>query len=123
MHGGCFRRSGRRLIIRPGATSATGRQANTRCGNAASGSHHRCPPWPLVRRSGSRDAETARYRPGFNRRKPPAYAYTGATNTAFLRAGGNVDEYTAGQKYAAAQKWLEVDRSGTRIVLLPDGAE
>jgi hypothetical protein len=52
-----------------------------------------------------------------------SYAYTGATNTAFLRAGGSVGEYTAGMKHAAAQKWLEVDRSGTRIVLLPDGAE
>ena len=51
------------------------------------------------------------------------YAYTGATNTDFLRAGGSVDEYTVGMKHAAAQKWIEVDRSGTRIVLLPDGAE
>lgn len=51
------------------------------------------------------------------------HAYTGATNTAFLRAGGSVEEYTAGQNFGAAQKWLQIDRSGTRIALLPDGAE
>ena len=51
------------------------------------------------------------------------YAYTGATNTAFTRAGGSIEEYAAGLEHAAAQKWLEIDRSGTRIVLLPDGAE
>ena len=51
------------------------------------------------------------------------HAYTGAVNTALLRAGGSVDEYTAGRKYAAAQKWFEIERSGTRIILLPDGAE
>ena len=51
------------------------------------------------------------------------YAYTGAANTDFLRAGGSVDEYAMGMKHAAEQKWIEVDRSGTRIVLLPDGAE
>jgi hypothetical protein len=51
------------------------------------------------------------------------HAYTGAVNTAFLRAGGSVDEYTAGRKYAGAQKWFEIERSGTRIILLPDGAE
>ena len=51
------------------------------------------------------------------------YAYTGATNTDFLRAGGSVAEYSVGMKHAAAQKWIKVDRSGTRIELLPDGAE
>jgi hypothetical protein len=51
------------------------------------------------------------------------HAYTGVTNMAFLIEAGNTAEYTAGIKYAAAQKWFEVDRSGTRIVLLPDGAE
>ena len=51
------------------------------------------------------------------------YAYTGATNTAFTDAGGSVAEYLTGMKHAAAQKWFEVDRSGTRIILLPDGAE
>ena len=51
------------------------------------------------------------------------YAYTGATNTEFLRAGGSVDEYSTGMKEAGSKKWLEIDRSGTRIVLLPDGAE
>ena len=51
------------------------------------------------------------------------HAYTGATNTAFTRAGGSVEEYGIGMKHAAAQKWFEVDRSGTQIVLLADGAE
>ncbi|MEO6783683.1 MAG: hypothetical protein ABI407_19420 [Bradyrhizobium sp.] len=51
------------------------------------------------------------------------YAYTGATNTAFTDAGGSVAEYSIGMRHAAAQKWFAVDRSGTRIVLLPDGAE
>ena len=51
------------------------------------------------------------------------YAYTGPTNTEFLRAGGSVLEYAAGIRHATAQKWFEVDRSGTRIALLPDGAE
>jgi hypothetical protein len=32
------------------------------------------------------------------------YAYTGATNTAFTRAGGGIEEYSAGMKHAAAQK-------------------
>jgi hypothetical protein len=51
------------------------------------------------------------------------HAYTGATNTAFTRAGGSIPEYSAGMKRAAAQKWFEVDRSGSRIALLADGAE
>jgi hypothetical protein len=51
------------------------------------------------------------------------YAYTGATNTEFTRAGGSIDEYSVGMKHAVAQKWFEVDTSGTRIVLLADGAE
>ena len=51
------------------------------------------------------------------------HAYTGVTNSLFLRAGGTVDEYTAGRAFATAQKWFEIDRSGTRIMLLPDGAE
>ena len=51
------------------------------------------------------------------------YAYTGATNTAFTDAGGSIAEYSIGMKRAAAQKWFEVDRSGTRITLLADGAE
>ena len=38
-------------------------------------------------------------------------------------AGGSADDYAVGMKHAAEQKWIEVDRSGTRIVLLPDGAE
>jgi hypothetical protein len=51
------------------------------------------------------------------------HAYTGTTNTAFTRAGGSVDEYSVGMKHAAAQKWFEIDTSGTRIVLPADGAE
>ena len=51
------------------------------------------------------------------------HGYTGATNTAFTGAGGNLDEYKAGRDHAVAHKWFEIDRSGTRIVLLPDGAE
>lgn len=51
------------------------------------------------------------------------YAYTGATNTDFTRAGGSVDEYSVGMKQAVALKLFEVDRSGTRVVLLADGAE
>ena len=51
------------------------------------------------------------------------YAYTGATNTAFTDAGGSVAEYLTGMKHGRTQKWFEVDRSGTRIVLLADGAE
>ena len=50
-------------------------------------------------------------------------AYTGAVNLAFMRAGGSGDEYVAGVQHATAQKWFEVDRSGTRIELLPDGSE
>jgi hypothetical protein len=42
----------------------------------------------------------------------PPYACTGATDTDFLRAGGSVDEYSAGMKSAAAQKWLEINRFG-----------
>jgi hypothetical protein len=51
------------------------------------------------------------------------YAYTGATNTAFTRAGGSIAEYTAGMAYTVAQKWLKIDSSGTRITILADGAE
>jgi len=51
------------------------------------------------------------------------HAYTGATNTAFLRAGGSVAEYAAGRDYAVAQGWFEIDRSGTRIILLQAGAD
>jgi hypothetical protein len=51
------------------------------------------------------------------------YAYTGATNSAFTRAGGSIAEYSIGIDHAAALKWLEVDSSGTRITLLADGAE
>ena len=51
------------------------------------------------------------------------HAYTGVTNILFLRAGGALDDYAAGRDFATAQKWFEIDRSGTRIVLLSDGAE
>ena len=50
-----------------------------------------------------------------------AHAYTGETHAAFMRAGGNVGEYAAGRDFAAAQKWFEIDRAGTRIILLPAG--
>lgn len=51
------------------------------------------------------------------------YAYTGATNTAFLQAGGSVTEYAAGRDFAIAQGWFEIDRSGTRVILLQAGAD
>jgi hypothetical protein len=51
------------------------------------------------------------------------FAYTGVTNSMFTRAGGSFAEYSEGMAYATAQKWLAVDRSGTRITLLADGAE
>ena len=51
------------------------------------------------------------------------YAYTGATSTAFTRAGGSIAEYSAGMASAAARKWLKIDGSGTRITMLVDGAE
>jgi hypothetical protein len=49
--------------------------------------------------------------------------YTGATNAAFLQAGGDVAEYLAGRDHAIARGCFEVDRSGTRIVLLQVGAD
>ena len=51
------------------------------------------------------------------------HVYTGVTNILFLRAGGTLSDYSAGRALASAQKWFDIDRSGTRIVLLPDGAE
>jgi hypothetical protein len=33
------------------------------------------------------------------------------------------DEYSASGDYAAARQWFKIKRSGTRIKLLPDGAE
>ncbi|MEA2772035.1 MAG: hypothetical protein QOD93_4997 [Acetobacteraceae bacterium] len=51
------------------------------------------------------------------------HAYTGATNTAFLQAGGDVAEYLGGREFAIAQGWFEIDRSGTRIILLQPGAD
>jgi hypothetical protein len=50
------------------------------------------------------------------------YAYTSATKTAFTQAGGSIVEYVVGCEFAAWQNWFETDRSGTWIVLLPDGA-
>jgi hypothetical protein len=49
------------------------------------------------------------------------YAHTGKTNAEFTRAGGSFEEYSIGMKHPAAEKWFEVDTSGTRIVLLADG--
>jgi hypothetical protein len=37
------------------------------------------------------------------------YAYTGATNSALVEAGGSVAEYSAGRKYATAPGWFEID--------------
>jgi hypothetical protein len=51
------------------------------------------------------------------------FAYTGATNSAFLQAGGDVTEYIAGRDYTIALGWLEIDRFGTRIILLQAGAD
>lgn len=51
------------------------------------------------------------------------HAYTGATNSAFTDAGGSIQEYAAGMAYARERQWFRVDRSGTRIELLADGAE
>jgi hypothetical protein len=51
------------------------------------------------------------------------YAYTGATNAAFTRAGGSVQEYSADVTYAASHALFRIEPSGTRIELLPDGAE
>ena len=51
------------------------------------------------------------------------YAYTGVTNTTFLRAGASVPEYLAGRDYAIAQGWFKIDTSGTRIVLFQAGAD
>jgi hypothetical protein len=51
------------------------------------------------------------------------YSYTGATNIAFLRAGGSVAEYSAGIAFGQARQWFQIERSGTRIELLPDGGE
>jgi hypothetical protein len=51
------------------------------------------------------------------------HAYTGVKNILSLRAGGTLDDYAAGRHFATAQKWFEIDRSGTRTVPLPDGAE
>jgi len=38
-------------------------------------------------------------------------------------AGGSVQEYSAGVAYAASHALFKIERSGTRIELLPDGAE
>jgi hypothetical protein len=50
-------------------------------------------------------------------------AYTGAVNLAFIRAGGTGGEYVAGVQHATAQKWFEIDQSGTSFTLLTDGSE
>lgn len=46
------------------------------------------------------------------------FSYVGVVNTAFLRAGGSVDDYGAARDLAVARGWLEIDSSGTRIRLL-----
>jgi hypothetical protein len=45
------------------------------------------------------------------------WAYTGVTNTAFLRAGGNVAEYGAGITHGIAHGMFAIDSSGTRITV------
>ena len=52
-----------------------------------------------------------------------AYAYTGATNKAFIQAGGSVAEYIAGREFAIAQGWFEIDSSGSRMILREGGAD
>ena len=49
------------------------------------------------------------------------HAYTGAVLTAFLRAGGNMSEYSAGRNFAVARGWFEIDWSGSRIILKQGG--
>ena len=51
------------------------------------------------------------------------FTYTGITNSAFTCEGGTIAEYIAGIDYGAAYSWFEVERSGTRIVLLQDGRD
>lgn len=51
------------------------------------------------------------------------HAYTGSTNTAFTQGGGSLAEYSAGIAYATERQLFKIDRSGTRIEVLPDGAE
>jgi hypothetical protein len=51
------------------------------------------------------------------------YAYTGANNAAFLQAGGEVAEYTAGRDYGVAQGWFESSDQAPRIILLQAGAD
>jgi hypothetical protein len=46
------------------------------------------------------------------------WAYTGVTNTAFLRAGGSVPEYGAGIEHGKAHGMFAIDTSGTRITVL-----
>jgi hypothetical protein len=48
---------------------------------------------------------------------PQGFAYTGEANTAFLRAGGTVADYSAARDLAITRGWLQIDRSGTRITL------
>jgi SOS response associated peptidase (SRAP) len=68
--------------------------------------------------SRGRSAHVAGYRACIDYRKRfPARPYWRVTNMTFLIEGGNPAEFTAGIKFAAAQKWFEVDRPGTRIVL------
>jgi len=64
------------------------------------------------------------YREQIARRMDVLHTYTGVTNSEFLqRSGGNVAEYAAGRDYGTKQKWFRIDESGTRVFLLPEGAE
>jgi hypothetical protein len=51
------------------------------------------------------------------------FTYTGITNSRFTREGGTLAEYSAGIMYGTVHRWFEVERSGTRIVLLQDGRD
>lgn len=52
------------------------------------------------------------------------HTYTGVVNSEFLQsADTSVAMYSAGRDFAITNRWFEIDASGTRIFLLPAGAE
>lgn len=52
------------------------------------------------------------------------HAYTGTVNNAFKSEGrSTVASYGAGRDYAIAKGWLEIDISGTRIIITPAGKD
>jgi hypothetical protein len=50
------------------------------------------------------------------------YTNVGKVNQDFFNAGGNVAEDSIGRDYAIGRRWFELDRSGSRIILLKAGA-